>query len=230
LQVEIEDRHYANQGNKALLDLLSPSTREVLDVGCGAGDNARLSAALGRDRKFYGITMSLSERTEAMKYMEACWVEDIENGNLNCLAGRKFDAIFCSHVLEHLRDPASAVAKLLAHLRVPGELLIAVPNVLALRQRLSFLRGRFEYEDDGVMDSSHLRFFTYHTADKFLLSGSPMLTLEKKVADGSVPLWFLRHRLLPSRTRDWLDKTGCSLWPNLFGVQILMKARLADRF
>jgi hypothetical protein len=118
------------------------------------------------------------------------------------------------------------VAKFVRHLRPGGVVLIAVPNVLTWRQRIEFLRGRFNYAEAGLMDVTHVRFFTYDSADAYLLKDTPALKLEKKVADGSVPLWFLRHKLLSEEARRRVDALGCSLLPNLFAGQILIKARL----
>jgi hypothetical protein len=116
------------------------------------------------------------------------------------------------------------LAKLVSLLREGGQVLIAVPNVLSWRMRLQFLFGRFEYQSDGVLDDTHLRFFTYFTADKFLLSGISNFEVSSKTATGSVPLWWLRRYLLPKSWCDRIDRWGCRHWPNLFGGQILIKA------
>ena len=217
-------RRYGNEGNRAILEMLSSEPREVLDVGCGSGDNARLAAQLGFNQEYYGITLSQDEQEIALSRMKECWVADIETSDLYFLGQRQFDAILFSHVLEHLKDPASTVSRFISFLRPGGTIVIGVPNVLVFRQRLKFLIGRFDYEDDGVMDATHLRFYTYDSADRYLLA-SPQLKLLRKEVEGSVPLWFLRHHLLPGRAKDWLDHKGCTLFPNLFGGQILLKAR-----
>src|SRR5690606_32596844 len=104
------------------------------------------------------------------RWMERCWVLDLEQALTADILARKYDAILCSHVLEHLRNPAELVERLVGLLRAGGEIIIAVPNVLFWRHRARFAMGRFEYESGGTMDETHLRFFTYETADTYLLA------------------------------------------------------------
>jgi hypothetical protein len=136
----------------------------------------------------------------------------------------QFDALIFSHVLEHLRNPAEVLARYVALLHEEGEVLIAVPNLLSWKFRLQFLIGRFEYESGGVLDDTHLRFFTFDSADHNLLCLTPELHVVNKTAEGSVPLWILRRYILPKSISEWLDRLGCKHFPNLFGNQVLIKA------
>jgi len=129
-----------------------------------------------------------------------------------------------SHVLEHLSNPNIVLSKFTSLLRVGGQVLIAVPNVLSWRMRLQFLFGRFEYESAGVLDDTHLRFFTYYTADQFLFSDTSNVKLQCKSVTGSVPLWVLRRHVFPKSWCDFIDRLGCRHWPNLFGEQIILRA------
>ena len=156
--------------------------------------------------------------------MTRCWVIDIEDSPPKIIANQTLDALLFSHVLEHLRDPAMVVQRLSRLLRSGGQVLIAVPNVLSWRMRMQFLMGNFEYKSAGVLDDTHLRFFTYFTGDRYLLSRSPDLHLTNKVANGGVPLWWLRRYLLPRRWTEYIDQWGTRRWPNLFGGQILIRA------
>ena len=218
-------RIYSNHGNPPLIALLQPGCHRLLDVGCGAGDNAALLKSRYPESHVHGITHSESEGEIARRHMVHCWIFDIEGALPSVLDNQKFDTLMFSHVLEHLREPAAVLARFSRLLNPGGIVLIAIPNILSWRQRIQFLFGRFEYESAGVMDDTHLRFFTYFTADQYLLAQSPDLELIFKGATGSVPLWWLRRYILPRAWSDAVDEWGCHHWPNLFGDQVLIKAK-----
>jgi 2-polyprenyl-3-methyl-5-hydroxy-6-metoxy-1,4-benzoquinol methylase len=218
------DRIYKNNGNESLLALLDDDPRMVLDVGCGAGDNAYLLNSRYPGCEVHGITHSRAEAKIAGQLMTACWVFDIEGDIPEDLRSLKFDAVILSHVLEHLRDPATILEKFAKLLLPGGCAIVAVPNTLSWAMRWQFIRGRFEYQLDGVLDDTHLRFFTYFTADKYLLAKSPELKLVSKSVTGSVPQWWLRRYLLPKSWSGRIDALGCRFWPNLFGDQVILKA------
>lgn len=220
----VTDRVYSNKGNPPLIDLLGKGCNRLLDIGCGAGDNAALIRSKYAACDVFGITYSAAEAEVAKNHMKQCFVFDIESEPPADLANQSFDVLIFSHVLEHLRDPAVVLARFSRLLRSGGQVLIAVPNILSWRMRLQFLRGDFEYESAGELDDTHLRFFTYFTADQYLLSKSPDLKVISKTTVGSVPLWCLRRYVFPRRWAEYIDQWGCRRWPNLFGGQVLIRA------
>jgi SAM-dependent methyltransferase len=222
--MNIQDRIYKNEGNAPLIELLDSDAGQILDVGCGAGDNAQLVRSRLPGCKVHGITHSVAEAALARQRMTSCSVWDIEGDIPVEFNAMTFDAIIFSHVLEHLRNPELVLYKFSRLLKKGGTVLIAVPNTLSWAMRWKFLRGDFEYRSDGVLDDTHLRFFTYLTADRYLLRKCPELSLVSKGVTGSVPLWWFRRYLLPRKSSEFIDKLGCRLWPNLFGGQIVLKA------
>lgn len=218
-------RIYANEGNQPLLNFVRGDALKILDIGCGAGDNASTLKKWNRNRTIYGITLSPIEQAAAARHMELCVVADVESGVPIQVKNLQFDAVLFSHVLEHLRDPAAVLYDFTRLLRLGGMVLIAVPNVLQWKQRWQFLLGRFEYTATGTMDSTHLRFFTYITADRYLLAKTSDLKIVSKTVTGSVPLWLARRYLLPISISQFLDKLGSSLVPNLFGSQVIIVAK-----
>lgn len=222
LSDEYSTKVYSNAGNIALIDMLSTATR-FLDIGCGTGDNAVLVKTKFETASIQGVTYSNSEGEIAKKRMKKCWVFNIEQALPIELEAEKFDCLIFSHVLEHLRDPAKTLARFSSLLCHGGQVLIAVPNILSWRMRIRFLMGDFTYESAGELDDTHLRFFTYLTADKYLLSECQDLEIVRKTVSGSVPLWWLRRYILPRRWAAKIDQWACKQWPNLFGDQVLLK-------
>lgn len=218
------DHVYTNNGNAPLIDLLDGDVRQVLDVGCGAGDNAVLLRARFPDCQIHGLTLSAAESAIAASRMNSCTVWDIESGIPDAFRFRTFDAILFSHVLEHLHNPDLVLADFSRLLKRGGSALVAVPNVVTWSMRWRILRGEFQYQSEGILDSTHLRFFTYHTADRYLLRRCEGLRLVAKHVTGTVPQWWLRRHILPASGSQLVDRLGCRLWPNLFGDQILLKA------
>ena len=218
-----EDKIYQNNGNIPLLNLIKSKVTSILDVGCGAGNNAEILKSLNPQVFIDGITYSNSEAVIAKNYIDNVWVYNLEEDIPQELSKKKFDVIIFSHILEHLKNPETIIRKLSSLLKPHGFVVIAVPNILSLRMRIEFLLGIFEYQETGILDNTHLRFFTYYTADKYLLTESHHLKVVYKGVSGSVPLWILRRYLLSIKTCEKIDELGCKLFPNLFGTQILLR-------
>jgi SAM-dependent methyltransferase len=221
-----ENKFYSNDGNQGLVNFISRDFRHVLDVGCGAGDNAALLQTLVPGAQVYGITLSEAEQRQAQEHMEACLCADVEEGIPSKIRSRDFDLVLFSHVLEHLRSPSLVLENFADVLCPRGSMFIAVPNVLVWSVRLQFLQGHFEYSESGHLDRTHLRFYTYYTVDE-LIDQAPSIRLVRKKASGHVPLGPMR-RLLSDEITGVVDRYGTRAWPNLFGQQILVEARHAQ--
>jgi SAM-dependent methyltransferase len=196
--------------------------RRVLDVGCGAGSNARILQAQGID--VTAVTLSKAEAQLAAPFCVRTIVTNLENDPLPVFEPH-FDLLLCSHVLEHLTRPSRALSVLSELLRPGGFALVAIPNMASWRPRLRLLRGNWSRDDTGFFDRTHLQFWSYRTASEVFV-GTPfsMVRLE---AEYAVPLWPLR-RMAPGLSKKLDDKFG-TLAPNLFGHQVMMLAQKVDR-
>ena len=117
----VAERIYRNAGNIPLIELLEKRCNKLLDIGCGADDNAVLVNSTYTECGVYGITYSNSEADLAEKMMEKYWVFDIKNQFPSDLENYHFDCLFFSHVLEHLSDRAEVLARFARPLRKGGK-------------------------------------------------------------------------------------------------------------
>lgn len=216
--------YYTNSGNSGILQLLDESDHSILDIGCGAGDLGNAIRQQFSSATVIGVTCSPVEQQQALQKLNECFCLDIERESLSIFNAQAFDTIIFSHVLEHLVDPVAVIIRLLPFLKKGGKILIALPNIANWRQRWKLALGKFEYTESGVMDKTHLHFYTFHTAPKYLISPISQLEIKKHNVSGSVPLAFLRHYLLTPGLRKRIDKLGCQWYPNLFGGEILISA------
>lgn len=209
-----EGRLYDNAGNAALLNMidLAPG-RRALDCGCGSGANARILASRGWE--VVGLTISPTERDSASEFCSETYLCNLESGISQEVSG-KFDLILFSHVLEHLINPGVALRDAARLLSPGGVIAVALPNVLFLTQRIRFLSGSFDYTSDGLMDDTHVRFYSFDSGRRLLESNH--LRVTDSGVDGYFPLGRLR-RIFPGLARR-LDLAVCRLWPGVFGWQL----------
>jgi 2-polyprenyl-3-methyl-5-hydroxy-6-metoxy-1,4-benzoquinol methylase len=209
-------RLYRNQGNIPLLDLLVlEHSGAALDIGCGAGDNARILAARGWS--IDGVTLSHAEQASAKSVCSKVWVHDLDTG-LPVETTGPYDLVVLSHVLEHLRNPEMLLCQVRRVLRTGGTIAVALPNILNWHQRLLFLFGRFEYTEQGIMDNTHLHFYTFSSARRMLETSG--FTVVRAKAAGSIIPWGAIRKTAPYFTSA-VDRFFCSIRPGLFGRQLL---------
>lgn len=133
---------------------------EVLEVGTTTGFLTSEMAKLGC--AVTGIELDAHMAEIARPYCRKMFVENIEEIDPTRLG--RYDAIIFGDVLEHLRNPRAVLEKLSGLLNPGGKILISVPNVANIWVRLNLLFGRFDYSRVGILDETHLRFFTLKTA------------------------------------------------------------------
>lgn len=213
--MSVSQKIYQNEGNRLVTDCVTFEDRAILDLGCGAGDNARVLAAEGRF--IDGVTLSAEEASLASKTMRQVEVHDLEAGLPKSLHG-PYDVVIASHVLEHICYPEALLKDVRDALSPNGRLIVVLPNLLMFKYRLRLLMGFFVYETGGIMDNTHFRWYTFDSAAKMLqMSGFRVC---KAFAEGHLPLGGLR-RLLPSSWARMLDQKACHLFPGLFGAQLV---------
>ncbi len=137
-----------------------PSDSTVLDVGCAVGALGRYLSQANRC-VVDGIEANVDAAETARPYYREIFTLDLESDDIkDALTGRRYDVIVCADVLEHLRDPGELLKTLSPLLASDGQLLISIPNVGHVGVVMELLDGDFRYREEGILDATHLRFFT----------------------------------------------------------------------
>jgi methionine biosynthesis protein MetW len=241
-------RPYFEIANPEIPNILDglPRGLSVLDVGCGSGvHGAELNRVHGH--RVVGVDLSEQSIAKAKARLAEAYVSDVTQPELYPFSGsRKFDVIVFSDILEHLYNPSDVLTRHFPLLAPGGHVLISLPNVAIWNVRLSILAGRFEYQDTGTLDSTHIRFFTRSTFRRFTretgleISRSritpgilrPFVPLIKKLygndgqSDSSSIMDSGPYRFY----MRWLyavERAVCRLWPGLLAFQFVILAEPA---
>jgi len=206
--------------------LMTGSGREILDVGCGEGF---LAAELKKhSNRVTGID-SLPE-VGRDSVLEQYFSTDLDQGIapvIEQLGGKRFDRVLLLDVLEHLKRPERLLGQCHEVLKSNGALVVSLPNVANITVRLMLLFGRFNYSERGILDKTHLRFFTRKTARRFLEENGYRI-LEERITVMPLELVVgLKHDnpLMKALNRALAFFT--KLFPGLFGYQTMFLARTA---
>jgi methionine biosynthesis protein MetW len=203
-----------------------PKGARLLDVGCGTGSLAKLLAdACGAN--VIGI-----EPDPSRARLASTRGLDVHIGYLSEALLPKtglFDVVLFADVLEHLPSPQPVLALSRRFLSPCGCVVASVPNVAHWSVRLCLLRGKFEYQPWGIMDATHVRWFTTESIIAMFASAGLRVveyraTAGKALLDnyGRAPL-----RWLPAKYRDRFLRVASEGWPTLFGAQHVIKAVMA---
>jgi len=203
------------------------ANQDVLDVGCGDGWFAETLVAGGN--RVTGIdVLARPEREEAfVQYVSA----DLNNGLRDAaqgLQGRAFDFILLHDVLEHLAVPERLLGDCVPWLKPRGQIIVSVPNIANIVIRLRLLLGTFDYEDRGILDRTHLRFFTRRTARRFLTDRGWEMVRETATVMPLERVLNLSPDNLVMRALNAVLAGVTRLWPGLFGYQVMFVARRGD--
>lgn len=133
---------------------------KILELGCSSGYLSRfLKQDLGC--RVVGVDIDRDALRDAAAYCDKAILADLDDPAwLEKIGWEKFDTILCADVLEHLKNPVALLASLKPFLNPKGRVLASIPNVAHASIRLELLQGHFDYERLGIMDDTHLHFYT----------------------------------------------------------------------
>lgn len=197
-----------------------PAHSKVLDIGTASGMIARGSR--GASLRFFGIEANREWAEIASAYYEKLWNRPFDETPDEALRG--YDAVVLGDVLEHMPAPERALHRLV-QLQAPGCLfVISVPNVANLWVRWHLLTGHFDYAERGILDRTHLRFFTRKTLTALVReSGLEILSIQTT----PIPLELISSFFLTPAGRlvHAAFARLTDLLPTLLGYQFIVKAK-----
>lgn len=137
---------------------LVPEKSTVLDVGCSSGNfGAELTAR--KHCVVDGIEIDPSDSKKARAKLRKVYQLDIERDDLSDLTDT-YDIVYFGDVIEHLVDPSAALKKIVTLLKPGGKILFSIPNMAHVAIRLLLLKGNFEYTETGLLDKTHLHYYS----------------------------------------------------------------------
>jgi GT2 family glycosyltransferase/acetyltransferase-like isoleucine patch superfamily enzyme/MoaA/NifB/PqqE/SkfB family radical SAM enzyme len=130
----------------------------VLEVGCGCGATLLKIKDIFKNARLYGVEINPNTAKIASESVEIVGY-DIENDTLTCELDT-FDYIIMADVLEHLRNPWDVLKRIRQYLKRDGHIIASIPNIMHFSIIRNLLKGIWRYEESGILDKTHLRFFT----------------------------------------------------------------------
>jgi methionine biosynthesis protein MetW len=202
-----------------------PLKSRILDVGCGTGS---VSEVVGEQRQASIIGVepdaerASTARARGLTVYHGFLTEDFIK------AHEPFDIILFADVLEHLPDPAGIVQIAKQGLKKGGSVVASVPNVAHWFVRTELLGGNFNYQDCGIMDATHLRWFTEATFRSFWERLGFSVTGFDYTVNIDLPDYRSKRpwRWLRPDMRKKVVSRLVKIAPNLFGCQLVVQAIL----
>lgn len=202
LGYDAKTKNYYANARPEMVAFVPDAARTLLEVGCGGAD----FAALLKSQRTIHVTAI--EAFPAAAQVAAARVDRLLAGSLEDslreLEGQRFDCIVMNDVLEHLIDPWAALRGLAGVMSAGGALVTSIPNVRYMPVFKEYLlEGQWRYRQDGVMDQTHLRFFTARSMRDLFESSGYRLTQQVGINATSFPWKFgLLNRLMRGALDD----------------------------
>lgn len=153
---------YYNIEKSRMVPFIPDGDNVILDIGCATGRLGRKLRDLHKANELIGVEIFSPAADEAAKFYDKVYRGDIES--LTLPYKEYFDFVICGDILEHLRDPWTLLDRIHGWLKSDGIFISSIPNIRNWRViRDLMLCGKWDYVEAGILDNTHLRFFTKST-------------------------------------------------------------------
>lgn len=199
---EKDDGYFENERSE-MLQFIPANAQTFLEVGCGAGYFGEALKRGSSQREVWGIEPNEQSSTQAKERLDHVVLGELRAGMAE-LEGKSFDCIIFNDVLEHLTAPEQALLDCKEYLTEGGTVVASIPNILFFYQIYEILLEQdWKYRESGILDSTHLRFFTRKSILRMFAScGYEVVRIE-----GINPSFGLKYRAANLLTlgflKDW---------------------------
>ena len=211
---------YKYSSHSWIISLVNPSST-VFDVGCSTGFIGK--SLLNKKCSVYGIELDKISAKEAQKSYKQVIVGDIEKKNIKRYI-QFFDYIIFGDVLEHTSNPGQILRKYRQYLKPDGKIIVSMGNIAHWTIRLSILLGIFNYTKKGILDSTHLSFYTQKSLIALIIKCGYKI---KKVKYAPIPLPSVFPRLAHHPWFKLINMINYYIticWKNMFTFQFIVLA------
>lgn len=160
---------YYKKERSELLSLIPKEAERILDIGCGGGHLGRVLKEQSAGREIWGVEIHEEACREAQRWLDRVFLGDASVWEPPAEKGT-FDVIVLADVLEHLLDPKATLERYLPWLKPTGSVVMSIPNVRFWGLVKHLVDGHWTYQEEGLLDHDHVRFFTWREILKLLAS------------------------------------------------------------
>lgn len=176
---------YFDRVNPDILKNIPIYAKNILEIGCGAGALGFKYKEINNRCQYHGIELSEKAVNYAISQnrIDSIQVGDIEKNDLNYFGfeNNSLDCIIFGDVLEHLLDPWNVIIKHKDYLKDNGQIIASIPNISNFSIIYQLLKGKWNYQDEGLLDRTHLRFFTLESIkEMFLKAQMKLINIEAR--------------------------------------------------
>lgn len=211
--------HGTKSSQRRIVAWLAPRpASRVLDLACRDGS---LGARL-RQCGHQVVGVDGEERPGVVDRLDKFVRADLGDG-IPAEVGEGFDTVIVSGVLDEIVDPERLLTEIRERVQPHGTVIVVVSNFAHWYPRVRTAAGRFDYDRQGILDRSHIRFFTRRSFER--LARHTRFTVRRRSASG-IPFEMFapprsRSGARALRTAELVDRVGAETWPSLFGFELV---------
>jgi SAM-dependent methyltransferase len=214
--------NYYDGLNEKLLHAV-PDAGKVLELGCANGRLGRRYKELHPDARWYGVDLNAEAVKTAAHVLDGAFALDLDVDSLDAI-GSGYDAIVIGDLLEHLKDPERVLTRLLEVSTADARLVCCIPNMAHISVLERMLAGDITYDENGLLDKTHLRFFSPASVFKTFLDAGWMPHLVDHYSAGHANPQFVQGLIATAATIGIPQQT---VERNLFMYQLIVECTKA---